>query len=217
MKSFGMCVICLVSSVSVWAASNCVSRVDKNLDKTTAEKINYCLTEDTTPVAEEKETEIIWSDTYSVQYPKPKNKQAKAKTQPETKNVKVYKSGPVAMTYTDRNTYPSFRNDTLPSLNDNQANEAALEALRANPTAKNAKQQKPAVKKKAAKPARQVKAENAATAQQQAQQQQAQALQNDPLATNPTDNGTVPNEFLDDSIMGPSGFGYNATDPAFQQ
>ena len=59
----------------------------------------------------------------------------------------------------------------------------------------------------------QAQAANQASA---AQIQQAQALQNDPLYQNNTANGAAPAGFTDGGVMGPSGFGYNATDPAFQ-
>ncbi|MBR3632594.1 MAG: hypothetical protein IKN49_06020 [Elusimicrobiaceae bacterium] len=227
MKTIWITLLAIAVTTPAWAASNCVSRVDKNLNKTTQEKINYCLEEDQTPEAPADTTEIVWSETYSVQFPKQKQN-AKEKEAPQTQIKTVPNDTPVSKEYLDRKTYPPFRNDTMPRMSAEQAHETAMEALQQNAADKTDKQQKPAKRNKnAGKPKRQVKADNAVSAKvapaekpaaaPSAQVQEAQALQNDPLATNPTDNGAVPADFLDDGVMGPSDFGYNATDPAFQQ
>lgn len=210
------------------AASTCETRVDKNLDKSTRQKVEFCLTEEPEPEAEAA-TEVILSDTYSVQYPKPKKPQA----EPTQQVIEKYTPGPVSQEYLDRDDYPAFRNDSLPRLSDEEAHETALEALH-RPTAK---AQKPA-RKKAAKPARKkvqpapapaaAKPEAALPQQQLPQPQpvvptqtpaaeleQAQALQKDPLYTDYTDQGATPQGFTDNGIY-QDDFGYNATDPALQ-
>ena len=228
MKTIWITLLTVAFMAPALAASNCVSRVDKNLKKTTKEKINYCLEEDQTPEAPADTTEIVWSETYSVQFPKQK-KNTKSNETAQTQIKTVSNDTPVSREYLDSKTYPQFRNDTLPRLSPEQAHETAMEALQQQtPTEKADKQQKPASRNKnAGKPKRQVKADKSTTAKAvpaekpaqapSAQVQEAQALQNDPLATNPTDNGAAPADFLDDSVMGPADFGYNATDPAFQQ
>lgn len=210
------------------AASTCETRVDKNLDKSTRQKVEFCLTEEPEPEAEAA-TEVILSDTYSVQYPKPK----KPLAEPTQQVIEKYTPGPVSQEYLDRDDYPAFRNDSLPRLSDEEAHETALEALH-RPTAK---AQKPA-RKKAAKPARKkvqpapapaaAKTEAALPQQQLPQPQpvvptqtpaaeleQAQALQKDPLYTDYTDQGATPQGFTDNGIY-QDDFGYNATDPALQ-
>ena len=210
------------------AASTCETRVDKNLDKSTRQKVEFCLTEEPEPEAEAA-TEVILSDTYSVQYPKPKKPQA----EPTQQVIEKYTPGPVSQEYLDRDDYPAFRNDSLPRLSDEEAHETALEALH-RPTAK---AQKPA-RKKASKPARKkvqpapapaaAKPEAARPQQQLPQPQpvvptqtpaaeleQAQALQKDPLYTDYTDQGATPQGFTDNGIY-QDDFGYNATDPALQ-
>lgn len=226
------------------AASTCETRVDKHQDASTSERVEYCLTEDPAP-EETPATEVVLSDVYSVQYPKPKTKKAPAQTQ----ETKVYTKAPTSMEYLDRDDYPAFRNDILPVMNDEQAHSAALEALSGTAPTENKG------KKSLTKPARTMKAQPEEepapvtdtasyadyyttptanqttypaynTAQTPAQTvptqtpaaeiQQAQNLQNDPLYQNNTANGTTPAGFTDGGVMGPSGFGYNATDPAYQ-
>ena len=228
MKNIWIALFTVAVTVPAMAASNCVSRVDKNLNKTTTEKINYCLEEDQTPEPPADTTEVVWSETYSVQFPKPKQK-AQEQPAPQTQIKTVPSDTPVSREYLDRQTYPPFRNDTMPRMAPDVAHQMAMEALHPSSAEKTDKKQKPASRHtKAAKPKRHVKSASATAAKAApaadqpaqpatAQVQEAQALQNDPLATNPTDNGTVPAGFLDDSVMGPSDFGYNATDPAFQQ
>ena len=215
MKKFLLLAICSFSAPALLAASTCVSRVDKNLDKSTAEKIDFCLTEEVELTEETPATEVIYSDTQSVQYPRPKTKrQQKASAKQQT--TKVYTTSPVSLEYFNREEYPSFRNDTLPSINAESAHETALEALREEK--KPAKTTKPKrtinkqSKQKTVAPASQAK-----SAQTPASEvAQAQALQNNPLAQDNTAAGSVPPDFLDDGVLGSDNFGYNATDPAFQ-
>ena len=223
-KLFLTLVTLFTAAPLVLAASNCATRVDKNLDKSTTEKVEKCLNEEPDPEEEGPVTEVLISDTYSVQFPRPKEEQA-AKQQPRQQNFRRYTAEPVAMTYTDQQHYHRFRNDIMPSSSDEQAHETAREAFKqqrgtapAKPKgAKNVKPSRTVKAKPAQKPANKPAAKPAQQpAQPNPQVAQAQALQNDPLATNPTQDGTVPNGFLDDSVLGPSGFGYNDTDPAFQ-
>ena len=213
MKKFLVFAVCSFLASPLLAASTCVSRVDKNLDKSTAEKIDFCLTEEVDLTEEAPSTELIFSDTQDVQYPKRKNKRS-AKTSAPKQDNKVYIQPPVSLEYSDRNEYPSFRNDTLPSINAETAHETALEALRGHkkPAKKIVKKSKPQKAAKAAAPNKQPQPVQTPAAEVA----QAQALQNDPLTQNNTDNGIVPADFLDDGVLGSDNFGYNATDPALQ-
>ena len=217
-KLIAVLVSCLVSA-SVWAASTCESRVDKSVHKSTTERVQRCLDFDQTDMPEiEEEAEVIMSDTYSVKFPKKKQP-----TQPTSqKTIKKYKPTPTSLEYVDRTTYPSFRNDTLPRLTTHQANEAAVEALqtqRAEQEKQKAAQKAVKKAKKTKKPARkQTEAPKPVKTQpEETQVQQAEALQNDPLTQDTTDNGATPAGFLEDGVMGPADFGYNASDPAYQQ
>ncbi len=224
------------------AASTCETRVDKHGNSTTAERVKQCLTEPTAEPDNGPVTEVVISDTYSVQFPKKKNKKSKAKAKPVEQ--KVYSKQASNMEFFDREDYPAFRNDTLPNVSQEEAHDAAMEALRHSKKAdKPAKKKKPARKVKAAKkpaavqapapqeyapvteyaPAVEQPAATAAPASYTAPTQtppakvaQAQALQNDPLYQSYTDNGVAPEGFTEGSVMGPDNFSYNATDPAYQ-
>lgn len=209
-------VFLLLTIVSVVWASTCETRVDKNLDKTTAEKVRYCLMEDENPSDSKPTSHVIATDIYDVKYPQKKT--TPSETQPQT--IKQYKAGVTTVQYVDRPDYPAFRNATLPHISEIEAHETALESIQTQKTSSKNKSAKTGKKKtKPAKktPKSQQKPARTDDPTPAAEIEQAKALQNDPLAQNPTDNGTVPADFLDDSVMGPSGFGYNATDPAFQQ
>ena len=255
-KLFYVFVFSFAAAPLLAAVSTCETRVDKHQDASTSERVNYCLTEEPAP-EEAPATEVVLSDVYSVQYPKPKTKKA----QPQTQQTKIYNEGPTSMEYLDRDDYPAFRNDIMPSLSEDEAHAAAIEALSSQDTQENKGT------KSLTKPGRVMKAlpaEETATvtdtasyanydapaydqaaypayaAGQTAPQsytaptytapaqtatpvqtpaadiQQVQNLQNDPLYQNYTDNGAAPAGFTQGGVMGPDGFGYNATDPAYQ-
>lgn len=217
MKKFLLLAVCSFSAPALLAASTCVSRVDKNLDKSTAEKIDFCLTEEVDLTEETPVTEVIYSDTQSVQYPRPKTKRQQ-KSSNKQQTTKVYTTAPVSLEYFNREEYPAFRNDTLPSIHADSAHETALEALRGEKksaqkaTTRPKRTVKKQAKQKVAAPAAQSKPAQTPSAEVA----QAQALQNNPLAQDNTADGTVPPDFLDDGVLGSDNFGYNATDPAFQ-
>lgn len=201
-------------------ASTCETRVDQYPGATTAERVKRCLEEEavqeTEPVTETTITQV-----YEAQYPKRKTKQ---QNEPRRqRQEKIYKAENVSLEFLDSNAYPSFRNDSLPSLSEESAHEAALEALRAKPQtpaqktkpARKDKKNKPAKKQNAVKqPSPAPKAES--TDVPQTQIQQAQNLQNDPLYQDNTDGGAAPEGFMEGGVMGPEDFGYNAEDPALQ-
>lgn len=123
-KLFYVFVFSFAAAPLLAAASTCETRVDKHQDASTTERVNYCLTEE--PEEEETQaTEVVLSDVYSVQYPKPKTKKAPAQTQ----ETKLYNQGPTSMEYLDRDDYPAFRNDIMPAMNEEDAHAAALEVL----------------------------------------------------------------------------------------
>ena len=156
MKKFLLFAVCSLAAIPLMAASTCVSRVDKNLDKTTAEKIDFCLTEEPVLTDETPATEVVLSETQTVQYPKPKTKRKK-NTPAKQQTTKVYTTAPVSLEYYDRETYPAFRNDTLPRVSVETAHETALQAIEAGK-----KQNKKAAKKTNKKPKRKLKKQEAA-------------------------------------------------------
>lgn len=212
-KLFLFLTVSLAAGSLFAAVSNCQTRVDKHPDASTADRVKYCLTEEPQQADQTAATEVVLSDVYSVLYPKAKTKKAKK----EQEVTKVYKTRPVSTEYLDQNHYPAFRNDIMPTLSEEDAHAAALEAINSD---KKAKKQKKAASKPArtlkASPKKEPKAEKQNPQTPEAQIQQAQALQNDPLYQDNTANGAAPAGFLDGGVMGPGDFGYNATDPAFQ-
>lgn len=223
MKKFWAVLVVTCLSMPVWAASNCQTRVDQNINKSTSEKIRQCLMDETEVKDTTPGPEVVLTQTYSVHAPKAKEKPA----QKQPKEQKVYSKQTHQYEYLDRTTYPSFRNDTLPLINETIAHDTAIEALREQRG--EVGYVKPAVYKtvksstktsvKTVKPGRQVQqtsstvtiTEQTTTQTPPAEIQQAKQLENDPL------ENLAPAEFEEDGVMGPAGFGYNATDPAMQQ
>ncbi len=246
-KLFSIFAFSFAAAPLLAAVSTCETRVDKHPGASTAQRVNYCLTEDPQTQQDTPVTQVILSDVYDVQYPQPKTAQPAP-----TQETKIYQPNPISMEYLDKDDYPAFRNDIMPQINAEQAHTSARNALNTQTTSASKG------KKSLQKPQRQMKEVSAQeetayiadtasyaaqpdyttaygsasgataysypTTQSQAtptgtpaaQIQQAQALQNDPLYQNNTDNGAAPAGFTDGGVMGPSGFGYNATDPAFQ-
>ena len=225
MKNILTMLAAVLLAAPLLAASTCESLVDKNLDKSTSEKVKQCLTEEEQAADDTPKAEVLISETYSVVYPKPKEKQNQKQNQKQTqkqnqkqnnskqsKEQKIYTPQKVQNEYLDRTTYPSFRNDRLPLINPEEAHDTVLDALKGD--------KKPTVSKpvKNTKPA----AKNNQSTQADNEQPQlspveieANGLQNDPLAQ-PSDPA-VPAGFEDGGVLGPSDFGFNDTDPAFQQ
>ena len=123
-KLFSIFVFTLAAAPLLASASTCETRVDKHQGATTSERVEYCLTEEP-PTEETDVTEVVLSDVYSVQYPKQKTKQPA----PQQEETKIYSKEPVSMEYLDRDDYPAFRNDIMPSLSNDDAHAAALEVL----------------------------------------------------------------------------------------
>lgn len=203
------------------SASTCETRVDQYPGATTAERIKRCLEEEAAPEPEPVTTTTI-TQVYEAQYPKRTDKQTE-ETQP--RQEKVYQAENVSLEFLDTNDYPAFRNDTLPSLSEESAHAAALEALRAKPETpakktKPARKNKPAKKQAAAKqPAPSPKVEqkpvsaegktSAALPEQtttQTQMQQAPHIQNDPLAQDHMVGPTAP---MENGTMGPDDYAYD--------
>lgn len=217
----------LFSALPVFAASTCEQRVDKNLNKSTAQKVSLCLTPPEELPASEDATRVIY---YNASSAKPK---AKDRTQPdENQKPKIYKDQgkPVNKEYVGKRTYPPFVNDVVSSEDEKNADETAMQALAAG--------RKPSARTDA-KPARKVKTEAKPKAVKKVTVQtsapktpsvlldngdgtplsevvQAQALENDPVTQNYTDGGAAPAGFLQDDLMTGESFGYNNTDPALQ-
>ena len=238
-KYFSIFVFSLAAVPVFAAASTCETRVDKHQGATTAERVEYCLTEE--PAAETQDvTEVILSDVYSVQYPQPKAK----KSAPQQEETKIYSKEPVSMEYLDRDDYPAFRNDILPSFSDEQAHKTAMEAI-ASHTETKAKTGKKSLKKpartmKAAQPQETAPAVTDTASSYPQTATPAAAAAYPPAADFPAPSATavqagantaaaatvasmpaapaadgVPAGF-DGNVLDQSNFGYNATDPAFQ-
>lgn len=219
MKKLLTALICSFSALPLLAASTCQTRVDKNINKTTAEKVMYCLNDEpeVTPVT--KEPEVILANVYTVKYPK-QNNQSQTKTQQsaQERTTKVYSPTPVAMRYYQRDVYPPFRNDILPHFSSVSADDTAITALRnerleqEKPARKIVKQKKTYTKTKSKKKmVKKVVSQTATTVEEK----EAQTLQEDPLTTNLTTDA-YSQDFPGISAT-PADFGYNDTDPALQQ
>ena len=229
MKKLFFMFSCILTAAAVFA-STCETRVDNKWDKTTQERIASCLFPELEAPAPQKQ--VIVSDVYSV---KP------SKTKPQQKNVqkasKTYSKQQVYNEYIDDDHYPKFKNEFMPQQSVSQANETAIEAITEQRESANLPVLK-ATKKPVEKPARQVVSveelanvpvdgevyqdnlpDTVSTMQDYqtppAEIAQAQAMQNDPL-NNPYAE-TYTGEFENGGVMGPADFGYNSTDPAYQQ
>ena len=220
MKNILTMLAAVLLAAPLLAASTCESRVDKNLDKSTSEKVKKCLNDDEQTADDTPEPEVLISETYSVIYPQPKEKKNQKQNQKQkqkqnnskqSKEQKTYAAPKTQNEYVDRTTYPSFRNDFLPLMNPEEAHDVALDALKGykKPTiSKPVKNTKPSVQNN--------QSDEIAKEQQLSPVEiEANGLQNDPLAQ-PSDT-TVPVGFEDDGVLGPADFGFNDTDPAFQQ
>lgn len=207
-----MLVALCLSASPVWAASTCQQRVDGNLDKSTRQKVELCLTEPAEPVVSENAARVIYS---SVQPSVPQPHEEKPVPY---KKTKVYKDpGPVNSEYVERRDFVPFVNDIPSSRDLQEAGDSALDMIAAGQEAAAAssarKNTKPARKlNSAAKPAVKKTVPAAAPAPQPvtppAELQEAQALQNDPLDSLDDD--------LEEDVLSDDSFGYNATDPALQ-
>ena len=217
----------LFSALPVFAASTCEQRVDKNLHKSTSEKVSLCLTPPEELPPAEDATRVIY---YNASSAKPKVKDA---AQPDqNQKPKIYKDQgkPVNKEYIGKRTYPPFVNDVVSSEDEHTADEAALQALSVQRDASARKDIKPARKVKTTAKPKVVKKQAAKSSAPAApsvlmdngdgtplsEVVQAQALENDPVAQNYTDGGAAPAGFLQDDLMTGESFGYNNTDPALR-
>jgi len=230
MKKLIALVIALFLITPLMAKSTCQTRVDKNLDKSTSEKVKQCLTEEDQTIDDTPKPEVLISETYSVIYPQPKGSQkqkqkqdpkqnqkqnqqqaSKQNNSKQSKEQKTYSAPKTQNEYLNRTTYPSFRNDQLPLINQEEAHDVALDALKGykKPTvSKPVKNTKPSAKNNQSEP---IDPEQPLSPVEI----EANGLQNDPLAQ-PSDPA-VPAGFEDGGVLGPADFGFNDTDPAFQQ
>lgn len=242
-KLFYVFVFSFTAAPLLAAASTCETRVDKHQDASTSERVEYCLTEDPAP-EETPATEVVLSDVYSVQYPKTKTKKAPAQTQ-ETKVYTKAPTSMEYLDRDDypafRNDILPLINDddahavALEALSGNtvQKNKGKKSLTKPSRTMKAQPEEETSpvtdtasYEDYALQPATQATYPAYGTAQTPAptvptqtppaEIQQAQNLQNDPLYQNNTADGAAPAGFTDGGVMGQSGFGYNATDPAYQ-
>ena len=111
----------------VGAVSTCQTRVDDAMDKTTAEKVQRCLTEESQEFNEEM-PKVLVSETYDVEYPGQKRVRQQSSTR-TTRTVKTYTPSEAYQAYYDSE-YPSLHNDILPTLSAEEAHATALRAIR---------------------------------------------------------------------------------------
>ena len=67
-----LCVVCALLAPAAYAQSTCETRVDRNLDKSTQQKVEYCLTPE--PEKAPNEPRVVYFSSYYVSSPKPKDK-----------------------------------------------------------------------------------------------------------------------------------------------
>lgn len=120
-----LCVVCALLAPAAYAQSTCETRVDRNLDKSTQQKVEYCLTPE--PEKVPNEPRVVYFSSYYVSSPKPKDK---VKIPRYIKQPgKKYKEEPLSRNreYWEAVVYPLFENDTLSSQDERDVNAAVLE------------------------------------------------------------------------------------------
>lgn len=110
--------------------TDCVQRIDNNLDKSTKEKVAYCLAPANEPLPDMgTTTQIVTLGSEGVK--KPATKKRIPPAQPKKKRIKKYNKAKEvrSVDYLEYNRYPEFRNDIISSYDEKLALEAAGEAV----------------------------------------------------------------------------------------
>ena len=120
-----LCVVLAALAPAAYAQSTCETRVDRNLDKTTQQKVEYCLTPE--PEKVPNEPRVVYFSSYYATSPKP-NAKVKIPRYIEQPGKK-YKETPLSRNreYWEAVVYPLFENDTLSSQDESEVNAAVLE------------------------------------------------------------------------------------------
>ena len=120
-----LCVVLAALAPAAYAQSTCETRVDRNLDKTTQQKVEYCLTPE--PEKVPNEPRVVYFSSYYATSPKP-NAKVKIPRYIEQPGKK-YKETPLSRNreYWEAVVYPLFENDTLSSQDEREVNAAVLE------------------------------------------------------------------------------------------
>lgn len=108
--------------------STCQTRVDENIDKSTTEKVQRCLTAETQEVTSSS-PQVLVAETYDVQYPQSSQARRSVKQTQSTKTIKTYSPSETYQAYYDSE-YPALRNDILPTPSAEEAHATALKAIR---------------------------------------------------------------------------------------
>lgn len=125
MNKLSILFLLLAAGVPLCAQSTCETRVDRNLDKTTMEKVHYCLTPEEEPVSD-KEPQVIYFSAYDSRAPRPvKHKIPLEIVQPGV----VYHEEALSKNreYWEAKSYPLFTNDVLSSQDEQEVNCAVME------------------------------------------------------------------------------------------
>ena len=120
-----LCVVLAALAPAAYAQSTCETRVDRNLDKTTQQKVEYCLTPE--PEKVPNEPRVVYFSSFYATSPKP-NAKVKIPRYIEQPGKK-YKETPLSRNreYWEAVVYPLFENDTLSSQDEREVNAAVLE------------------------------------------------------------------------------------------
>ncbi len=125
MKKLSILFLLLAAGVPVCAQSTCETRVDSNLDKTTMQKVHYCLTPEAEPDPG-PEPQVVYFSAYDSRAPRPvKRKIPLEIVQPGV----VYHEEALSKNreYWEAKSYPLFTNDVLSSQDEQEVNCAVME------------------------------------------------------------------------------------------
>lgn len=126
MKKLSVLFLLLAAGLPLGAQSTCEIRVDRNLDKTTMQKVHYCLFPEEEP--EEPESQVIYFAAYDSRAPRPVEKPRIPMEiiQPEGA---VYNGASLSKNreYWEAKHYPLFTNDIPSSEDEREVNCAVME------------------------------------------------------------------------------------------
>lgn len=126
MKKLTALFLLLAAGAPLCAESTCETRVDRNLDKTTMQKVHYCLTPEAEPDPG-PEPQVVYFAAYDSRAPRPvKHKIPMEIVQPENA---VYHEEALSKNreYWEAKNYPLFTNDIPSSEDEREVNCAVME------------------------------------------------------------------------------------------
>ena len=126
MKKLTVLFLLLAAGAPLCAESTCETRVDRNLDKTTMQKVHYCLTPEAEPDPG-PEPQVVYFAAYDSRAPRPvKHKIPMEIVQPENA---IYHEEALSKNreYWEAKNYPLFTNDIPSSEDEREVNCAVME------------------------------------------------------------------------------------------